>query len=513
MIEGLGAAWDPKTRAEAYLLQQRLMLERMQIDQERRKQNAQLSAIGTFGAQLPDQQSRDIVTNAIYSGASPDEVTKLVARYGNHQPIDRTDRDATTYNIQLWNDLHPNAPWTELYPPPLSPFLEKYGNQVKTNQTYATTRAQEQGRIDATGYDTSQQRYFPGGVSPGAPTFQMPGEQPSPTSPAVKQPVQPAQTDTTGQPQAPSSPVVTQQVNPYGSSPDVPIDQPTPGGGRLIGAPPGAVDIAKERQKNQGGMLDQAVAEGDSAQKLLPTLDRIQNLVDIVHSDTPGEQLGANARNAIQNIFGVSVDTKAKALQLAHTLVLAEMPDARAQAGITRLAQPEIVLLEKMLGDPAHMSYQTFTQTLATANAKSQVQSLQGSYAQKVRDQIADPNGQVPKFNDYDAYKTQSLARIPELTDKYITAKGAQIDPATAGGPKPLRPEQVPAPVYKAPAPETPAPETPAPPVTPVTPVTPPAAVAAPVAPPVVTAPAPPPKIYIQNPDGSFAPSNTAGRQ
>ena len=176
LIQGLGSAWDPKTRAEAYELQQRIWLQQYTLWLEQRKAAAQEAATQTY-AKAVSPEGMPVIHNMIISGASEADVAKAAARY-SHSYIDELTPEADAFNRQRYENINGKT-YEGSTPLAVGPVTEANARALENQQTLARAQAEAQGRQNVTGIDITTPHYFPGPINPT-------GAQPSASTPTTQ---------------------------------------------------------------------------------------------------------------------------------------------------------------------------------------------------------------------------------------------------------------------------------------------------------------------------------------
>lgn len=498
----LGNMWNPKLRAEAYELQQRMWLQQIQAQQELNKIRAQGGAITSYGGLPPDQLA--VVTNMIRSGASQNDIDAYVASHATP--------GTTAQNIQNAT-IMTHHPWDQPYAPVVDSSTLAARSASDAMRAYNEELARRKAMQDVGGIEVApgSQRIFPGGGLPasGPPSFTNPfygGVLP----PSVNAPAQ--------GPAGPSGPAVAQpQANPApansasGAAPPVstgPVSAPTlsgagnvsgftvtpplvrqEGGSTILGASPSTVEASKTFTSENQKDLTEALDEGVGAQKLQNKINQIRALMPLAKTGGTWGQLTAAAQSMLTPLGFGQQTTPQQAQAAIDNMLSTEIPELRKEAGITRLAGPEIQSLKPQIGS-ATMAPEVLNNILANEAALADLQVKRRTNAQNVLFGQGDMGGFVKGDNAL-------YANLPVMTDALRKSYGAvgtqtQFPTATAGpGAPPGAPPTNPSGMSGAVSGASPGPS---------------GAVAAPAAPP---GPAPTPQgpvIYDRLPDGTFVP-------
>jgi hypothetical protein len=489
MIDAIGNSWDPKTRAEAYALQQRIFLERFQLMQEQQKNDAANRAVQYYSSVVPADKL-PVIESLVRQGAGYDQVARAAADLGTNY-IDSTDAAAKAFNLQRYQRLNggkmPDSPLTLV----VGANTQAQRQAEEAQQKQAEARGTARGTLQGAGIDVNKQLLFPEGDNPLAPVTA------SATAPGGQQSTGAA----SGQP-APKTQI---------SNPAAPYEVPTTivqqtASGVLTGA--SDVEGTKAINTQRKSDLDQAVNEGRAATKLKVVLGQIQQLATYLNASGLSGQADAAWRNWMQQTFGVAVGDKAEAQRQLSILLKDQLPALRSESGITRVAGPEIKLMGGMTGLETDTP-RVLLGTTAREQAVADMIEKRGAIASRARGDFYDPND-ANSTTSWTDWRNQDIANQNDLaakTEEFKTAVHANFPTTPEGGPGApapggpriviqQAPPQTPAPAAPAAAPAAPAApaEVTAPPATAAAPaeVTAPPAAAAPAAPAAVSPPAAP---------------------
>jgi hypothetical protein len=549
-LGGLGAslanAWNPKTRWEAFLLQQRLAQEQLQFQQEVRKQQAQRAAIAQWSHIVPPDKI-DQISNMIYQNAPYDQIARAAAQLSGHL-IDDTTPEATAANIRYIESLT-GQPWKEVYAPIAGAKTQKAANDLRVQQEGAAAGAQEAERMKAQGLqprtllgslrdatDAQSQAYNlgiwrqvygsdpPGGIvdvgpnthaqilqsqtaqkeaeaeatakgtlkggglNPNEPRYFPPGSDPFAPSAAPGQPVVPAQPVVPGQPpQPPQSPVTAQSGAGYGAP--VPLVRQMPGGGTLYGGT--SSETAGQTALTDAQLKEfQAIAgQGASAAVIKSKLGQIRELAGIVDAAGPVGQGLERARKYIQDRYGVSVTTEAEARLAMDNIIASELPDLKGE--FTRFAAPEIMAAGKQIGS-ADLPPGALMSIIANREASADLDIARRANALQVLGR-GPPGSQPMTPGQYSQAEDQLLGQYADHADalrrKYGAVGAKPLETPIPGTPQVAPPASPPLPSAAA-GPVVTLPPVSVPPANiPMAPAPAPAAASAPV-PPATAAPA-----------------------
>lgn len=150
MLSGIGAAlanaMNPKTRWEAYALQQRIMLEQFEYQQKLRAYAAMNAARDQYSHIVPPDQMPEIA-NLIYQGAPFDQINKAAALASGHL-IDDTSPEAYAKNLDFYLRVFGTPPKDGLID--AGPVTIAANNKIRAGQAGAVSEAQRGGELTAT---------------------------------------------------------------------------------------------------------------------------------------------------------------------------------------------------------------------------------------------------------------------------------------------------------------------------------------------------------------------------
>jgi hypothetical protein len=491
--DALANALNPKTRAEAYLLQQHLMLQNLQYQQELRKQAAQQTAISQYGHIVPPDQM-PMITNMIYQGAPIDDINRQAA-LSSGQLIDAATPEAYAHNREYYIRVFRKLPEDGLID--AGPNTLAANNQVRAQQAGAVAGATTSGQQIATqtaianpvpGYIQGQadiEKAKAAGAKQGdVSVMGLPLNEPRvlPYNPLSSD-----QITKMGAKVMPDGSVQIPAAVSYGRP--TTILRPLGNGQYQFGQMPGEADAAVAYQKaNEGALQDaSSTSKLQAANKLGAQLDQLQDITGAIKSYGSG-QIPAAVLNAINTRWGTAFTDKQSLIKQAKQILTTEIAQARQELGIKYLAGPEMPVAQAAVGSPTDPP-DAIARVIGNNRADIQAALDQGTDAQKVL------RGQM-SYDDYIALNNQRGANLGQHQKEYMDDSLNRYRDAGALPKAPAAPvtqQPVPAPVLSPPPPPVVSSTQPVPPVpVPPAPVpVPPASEANPPPPPV----APPPKV------------------
>jgi len=405
--------FSPKTRAEAYLLQQRMFLEQLQVEEKRRQMAAVQAATASFGRLVDNDPNKvSIIANHLLHGGSAEDALKLAIKLTPEKWDDRDTPDAWKHNIARLNQNGVN--WDKPYPPAVGPVTAKVQADAIAAQEGQKSQAQEGGKLKAAEEQRGRYQYVddpsPAGRKANLDKWYMTHSEPPPkgvvdAGPATRQysdnrdlgmseaeALAKARGETLGRPQdgkifdpnllprAPTAPDPNTGVlaQPQAGAPAMPPGAtPTPGGGwsvtrasslpgtyaqpipetsytpgvgtRIAEAPGEAAARGKRDEQEQARFARYADAEKPMAQ----LDDRVSQAILLAQyrnlSKTAPDQ-AVNLANRLLSEHKIYVTNDAMARDALNHLLQAELPELVKEAN-ARFAGPEIKPFAAITGD------------------------------------------------------------------------------------------------------------------------------------------------------------------
>lgn len=415
--DALANALNPKTRAEAYLLQQHLMLQNLQYQQELRKQAAQQTAIAQYGHIVPPDQM-PMITNMIYQGASIDDINRQAALSSGHL-VDATTPEAYAQNREYYIRVFRKLPEDGLID--AGPNTIAANNQIRAQQSGAVAGAQTSGQQIAT--QTAIANPVPGYV-------QGLGDVEKAKAAGTEQGKASVMGLPLNEPRVlPYNPLSSDQITKMGAKvmpdgsvqipPAVSYGRPTTilrplGNGQYqFGQMPGEAEAAVAYQKaNEGALQDAAsTSKLQAAQKLGAQLDQLQDITGAIKSYGSG-QIPAAVLNAINARWGTAFTDKQSLIKQAKQILTTEIAQARQELGIKYLAGPEMPVAQAAVGSPTDPP-DAIARVIGNNRADIQAALDQGTDAQKVL------RGQM-SYDDYTALNNQRGANLGQHQKEFL---------------------------------------------------------------------------------------------
>jgi hypothetical protein len=394
-LGGLGQSltnmWNPKTRMEAFMLQQRLAMEQEQMRILQQKQAAREAAARHFSFLSPSDQA--VIEGMIYNDAPMDQVLATGARLANkNKNLDGAPADV---RIRAWNEMYPGQPWKEAGAPIFGPKdqAEEAARVVtaKGAETTATETAKFKAQDEhmrsiygAAGYPA------PGDTSPEALAKRMeafryvyPNTQPpdiiptghpavtaliasnAATAEALKTKKQKeAELEVSGRPAgagviggAGGAGETPGKAEYMPMDPEKPYGVPRPmlrygsSGTPIRGLLPNEAETWDKEDTRRAEELRTIHSQGQAGIQMQGTITRLRELDNKLAQlgyDTPEKR--AILRKEME-VSGMVPNEAAQALKAKDLLINQEIPALRQQLGNIRMAGPEFIAIYKMIGD------------------------------------------------------------------------------------------------------------------------------------------------------------------
>jgi hypothetical protein len=140
--------FSPKTRAEAYLLQQRIFLEQLQVEEKRKQMAAVQAATAAFGRLVDNDPNKvSIIASHLLHGGSAEDALKLAIKLTPEKWMDADTPEAWKHNMARLAQA--NIPWDKPYPPAVGPVSAKAQADMIAAQEEQKSRATEGGKLKA----------------------------------------------------------------------------------------------------------------------------------------------------------------------------------------------------------------------------------------------------------------------------------------------------------------------------------------------------------------------------
>lgn len=528
----LGQALDPKLRAQAQMLQIEMQLHLLQMRELQRKFGARDDLKHIYSSLPPDRQAK--FNYMIEHDVPMSDIEKEVGLQALTDPSsDQLTPQQLKNNIQNTIRLT-GQPYDKTYGPIVGPSTMGAATRTQQQQQYETERAKASGTAAGGGITTKEERIFPLGP---AGTFQPQGFDPVTGQPTNVAPIPGASPVAPPAQTPPVSPAAQAAPASSGSTANITSGQSggtlnvssggagtavaagggglaggssggagiagtlpspvrnLPGGGQVTGYNPVDVAASGENTKINTAELTNALEGGPQGYRTKATIEQIRQLAPLAQNEGPWGAAESVAGKWLAE-RGVIVTNSQEARARIKLLLNGLIPNVRQEAGVTRVAQPEIKLLGNMIGSE-QMPWSVLSSVLNGEDALADIQIQNYNNANRVlgRDKVNGPMDMA----DYTAAKTGAYSGINDKITDLNAAYGHIHDVASAPGPSaggggwldPIarlfaggNPSQAPAPSA---APAAPVPNAPAAPAPAAPPVQAQAAPVVPAMPPVPT--------------------------
>jgi len=487
--------FSPKTRAEAYLLQQRIFLEQLQVEEKRKQMAAVQAATAAFGRLVDNDPNKvSIIASHLLHGGSAEDALKLAIRLTPEKWDDRDTPDAWKHNMARLAQA--NIPWDKPYPPAVGPVTAKVQADMIAAQEGQKAQATEGGKLKAGEEQRGRYQYVddpsPAGRKANLDKWYMTHSEPPPggvvdAGPATRQYIDSralglseaealakARGETLGRPQegkfidpnllprAPTAPdpitgVLAQPqtgapVMPSGAKPTpgggwtvtraspapgtyaqpIPETTYTPGVGTRIAEGPGEATARAERDKTEQARFGKYA----DAEKAMAELDdRVSQAILLTQYRNLSKTAPDQANNVIARLLAdhkVYISNDAMARDALNHLLQSELPELVREAN-ARFAGPEIKPLTAITGD-ADQPASVLLSNLARQQTYAQRALESAREASRVLGRYGP--GDTMRPEDFDVRESNRWKTIKEDVAKKQQELGGIGAPGTETGPR-----------------------------------------------------------------------------
>ena len=352
----------------------------------------------------------------------------------------KDDPTADAANRAVYSVLNNGAQFEAGMPVPVGPNTNAAYNKALGNRQETQAEAEARGKILGGGVTAPttipNPSQLPPTTNPNLQPTATPAPAPAPTPAPAPAPV-PAPVSTSAPAPASSNTVTSVSVpNPSAPfAPPTPVTRQTPAG-TIIGQTAPEAEAATATTKARSDQLQQAMDEGATASRLKVKLGQLRDLSTIAQTGGAVGQFNADIAMRLAKA-GYVVGDRASALKAMDQILNTEIPDLRKQAGIQRLAGPEIVAVGKQIGS-ANLPPDVLNNIIANEEAAADTQIQRRVNAQRTLGLGDQPMSYTDFVNADNDLNNQLRAHTDALRQQYgAIGTQAQAPPTQVVAPPP----------------------------------------------------------------------------